>query len=93
MRYENAGVRAEWWFAVLELGSYREVSGSEGVSFFRLVPFLILEGPLRLDFVKLTRHALDVPRKRKEGLNGPPAHSGALPTAQLTGPEFETPKP
>jgi hypothetical protein len=58
--YENAGVSADWRFAVLELSTYNEVSGSNGLSRFDSLRFLCFRGLPRLDFVKLTGRALEV---------------------------------
>jgi hypothetical protein len=59
LSYENVGVSADGWFAVLECGTYSEVSGSKGLTRFSLLRFPCYRGFMRLDFVKLTGHALD----------------------------------
>ena len=57
--HENAGVSADLWFAVLKLSTYSEVFGSKGLTRFSSFRFPCFMGFLRLDFVKLTSHALD----------------------------------
>ena len=69
LSYENVGVSADGWFAVLECDSYSEVSESKGLTRSSSLRFPCYRGFLRLDFVKLTGYALDaVLRAARRGI-------------------------
>src|ERR1700690_4398302 len=59
LAYENAGVSPDWWFAVLNEALTAKYLGVKDLLVLVLFAFRVIKGFLRLDFVKLTGHALD----------------------------------